>query len=528
MSSFASCAESQIIFDKNEPVINSIFKQYERVVINSIITSFGLDFIIKDRHGGDVDTIHNVRLIGTDPDMTYKNADHQHTYENLSAYNSAEYHSDMNFKAKKREAKEYFRETGSPVEDAYTGEDLYFLGRSKGANPKLNAELDHVISAKSIHIDRGRVLANISGVELANSNENLEFTNKSLNASMGEKEIPDYLNGHPEIDKETKNRMSRSYDKAKKSYEHKLAASYYMSSNFFQDVALSSGKVAIQMGLRQALGFVFTEIWFSVKEEFERIPDKFRLEEFLTIIGNGIKRGIERAKKNYKEILDKLKEGVLAGALSSITTTLCNIFFTTAKNVINIIRQTWASVVEAIKILLFNPDRLPLGERIRAAVKLLAVGASVVAGTIINEMISKSPIATVPVVGEILQTFCGTLVTGILSCTLLYFLDRSEYVQRIVIFLNSIPTTDSVVDFYKCQAAYLEEYAAQVANINVEKFREETAVFEDISVRINDYKTEGELLSSLLYMYKKYSIHIPWTGDFDSFMADKSNRLVFE
>ena len=184
MASFASCAESQIIFNKNEPVIDSIFKQYERVVVNSIITSFGLDLLINDRHGGDVDTIHNVRLIGTDTDMTYKNVDHQKNYENLSAYNSAKYHSDINFSAKKREAREYFQETGNPIEDAYAGRDLYFLGRSKGANPKLNAELDHVLSAKSIHVDRGRVLAGLSGVELANSDENLEFTNKSLNASM--------------------------------------------------------------------------------------------------------------------------------------------------------------------------------------------------------------------------------------------------------------------------------------------------------------------------------------------------------
>ena len=47
--------------EEKENVLLSIFKQYEYVVIQSIVTSFGLDFLVKDNLGGDVDTIHNVR-----------------------------------------------------------------------------------------------------------------------------------------------------------------------------------------------------------------------------------------------------------------------------------------------------------------------------------------------------------------------------------------------------------------------------------------------------------------------------------
>ena len=50
--------------------------------LESLITSFGLDFLLmKDRHGGDVDTIHNVRQIGQDEQMTYKNESNQKAYE---------------------------------------------------------------------------------------------------------------------------------------------------------------------------------------------------------------------------------------------------------------------------------------------------------------------------------------------------------------------------------------------------------------------------------------------------------------
>ena len=47
--------------DVNEDVCDGIFKQYEDVVIQSLITSFGLDMFINDKHGGEVDTVHNVR-----------------------------------------------------------------------------------------------------------------------------------------------------------------------------------------------------------------------------------------------------------------------------------------------------------------------------------------------------------------------------------------------------------------------------------------------------------------------------------
>ncbi|MFR2768279.1 MAG: hypothetical protein ACLTAI_08320 [Thomasclavelia sp.] len=39
----------------------SIWKEYESVILQKdLVTSFGLDFIVQDRHGGDVDTVHNV------------------------------------------------------------------------------------------------------------------------------------------------------------------------------------------------------------------------------------------------------------------------------------------------------------------------------------------------------------------------------------------------------------------------------------------------------------------------------------
>jgi hypothetical protein len=47
-----------------------IWASYEKVVLHGIITSFGLDFLVHDQRGGDVDTIHSVRESGIPVERT--------------------------------------------------------------------------------------------------------------------------------------------------------------------------------------------------------------------------------------------------------------------------------------------------------------------------------------------------------------------------------------------------------------------------------------------------------------------------
>lgn len=504
--------------EPEDNVMDSIFKQYERVIIESLISSFGLDFLVKDQHGGDVDTIHNVRQTGKDEDMTYKNKTNQSNYENRGEYNSCEYRSDKRYIDKNRRIKRD-KESGR-LYDTYTDERIRMNEKS---------DLDHTISAKEIHDDRGRVLAGLKGTDLANSEKNLNATNPHTNRTKKADSMDKFLDKYGnEYTDEQKANMKKSDTIARKSYEAKLAKAYYTSPQFAKDVTFAAGNVGVRMGLRQALGFVFAEMWFAVKEEFEKVGKEFDFGNLLTAIGNGIKRGFENAKRKYKELFEKFKEGAIAGALSSLTTTLCNIFFTTAKNVVKVIRQSYASIVQAGKVLFINPDNLPFGERIRAIVKMLATGASVVAGSIVVEALSKTPIAGIPIIGDIIQTFCGALVTGILSCTLLCFFDRSEIMNKLVRTLNKIHTIDTEVDYFYRQAEYFEKCAAELMSIDLDKFKEETLMYSNVMSELTESKNEEELNTLLKQALNLIGVQIPWEGDFDNFMNNKNLVLVFE
>lgn len=539
MSSFVAELNKNFEPNPNDNVFASVWNEYEKVIMKSLITSFGLDFLVHDQHGGDVDTIHNVREVGKDPNMKYKNSQNAEDYENRGAYDKVAYHSDPRYRQIVSKARKEFDESGKKVDDAYVKGEKLVPRRNSSTPREKQAQLDHVISAEEIHNDPGRVLAGLSGLDLANSESNLRFTNACLNLNMSNMSIDEYLKwckenpdkvnwngkkGEP-LPPEVEEQLRKEYARAKKDYETKLAKAYYTSPKFVKDTAIAAGSRGVEMGMRQAMGVVFIEIWMACKEEIQALPPGKDLKDMLEAVASGVKKGVEIAKSKDKEILSKFGEGFVSGALASLTTTICNIFFTTAKNLVKCIRQIYASVVEAGKVLLFNPDNLMYGDRIKTSTVILATGASVLVGTAVGELIGKTPIAGIPGVGSVVASFCSSLVSGLLSCTLLVFLDRSKFMNNVIDALNRMP---SEVNNYKEIADALERLAAKLENLDIVKFRADTEKYKAVAIKIGRAESEEEMNGLLLSAYKVFDIKIPWEGDFDSFMGNKSNRLVFE
>jgi hypothetical protein len=531
--------------EPDENVFKTVWSEYERVIVESLITSFGLDFIVGDRHGGDVDTVHNVRNVRDENgNPVFKNSTNADLYAERGEYNSDAYHKDKRYIEINRKVSE--SKKNGTLKDSYTGKEV-----ARNAD----IDLDHVVAAKEIHDDPGRVLAGLDGTDLANNEDNLKPTDKSINRSMGQKDMEDYLAkieaDRPErqaritelksketlTDKERKelNKLEKLEDidpdkmreenrKAREAYNKKIDRAYYTSSRFIKDTAKAAGKRGTQMGVRQAMGFVFTEIWFCAKAELQSLPSGSSLKEILQAVGRGVKKGFENAKLKYKELIAHFLEGLGAGVLSSLTTTICNIFFTTAKNLVKCIRQVYASVIQAGKVLLFNPDNLRLGDRIKTATVIMATGASVLVGTAVGELVRSTPVGQIPVLGEIVPAFCSTLVSGLISCSLLIFLDRSKFMNKVISKLNAIP---SEVNNYAEIAAAMEALAAKLAQLDIDKFRKDTEQFQDAANRIADAEDDIQLNSILVSVYDTLGIKIPWEGEFDTFMGNKSNHLVF-
>ncbi|UUF29166.1 hypothetical protein NQB68_04300 [Escherichia coli] len=156
--------------------------------------------------------------------------------------------------------------------------------------------LDHIISAKEIHDDPGRILAERDGTELANDASNLAFTHESLNkskkadsmdafictlqknredtlrqiaelesqATLTEKEKKRLISLRKKADADTE-RMERADKYAREKYETTINQSYYLSSKFATAVASASLNSGFRMGTRQMLGLILAEIWFETE-----------------------------------------------------------------------------------------------------------------------------------------------------------------------------------------------------------------------------------------------------------------------
>lgn len=540
-------------YNEQEPnVFRDIISEYEKVVVKSIITSFGLDFLLfNDRRGGDVDTIHTAR----DGNVTdYANKKNQSDYDNHGEYDkkmSGKYHSSELYKTKNAKVSEA-KKNGN-LDDAYTG---------KRVKRNADMDLDHEISAKEIHDDPGRILAELDGIELANADSNLNPTDRSINRSMGKKTITEFIdylektkderankinelrNKSNLSDKERKelnklekldeidiNKLKKADKKARAEYEGKIN-SYYTSKKFMKDVANASLKSGAKLGLRQALGTIFMELWITIREDMprviEQLKDNFELGKLFNELGEILKKAFERIKIKYKEIISSFKDGAIAGILSTISATIINIFFTTAKFIGRILRTSWASIVEAIKIIVLNPDNLGYGDQIKAVTKIVSTCIAVICGSLIEEAITNA-IPVIPIVSEVLPTFIGTMVTGIMSVSFIYFIDNSKTVKKIVDFLNQF--TDKIelaLQYYKEANRVLNNYVAKLVSIDIESFEKEIENIQEINVMLNNTTNEDELSDTLYKILSKRGIKLQFTNfeEFDDFMKDKDSILI--
>lgn len=506
---------------ENKSVFSEMWDSYKRTILHSIVTSFGLDFVIRDQNGGDVDTIHGVRETGQ-----YKNVQNANDYANRGDYDSKAYHDNNDYYREfKRDAKSKFE-----LDDAYFPNNKVYYGKASylREQPFKQASLDHTISAKEIHDDPGRVMAGLDGPELANQEYNYAFTNASTNSSMGDKTIEEYIQWREEhgdpLPPEAIKAMREKDSAARKEYERKVNEAYYTSDRFIIDASKAATKLGIRMGLRQAIGFVFLEIWFACEKEVKSLPSGVSFGDCLKAIRIGIQKGIESAKAKYQEILKQFGEGFISGAVASLGTTLINVFITTDRNMVRYIRQISVVVIQTGNILLINPDDLRLGDQLKAATVSVVTGASVLVGTLVGNQIVKTPLGQNEKIGIVVQNFCSALVCGLLSCTILVLIDRSQFMRNMVTRMNQYCNQNR--SLRETSEAFIQ-MAAEINQYDISEFQDDVSRFGECISKILS-ANDDDLNAELLETYREFDIPLPWEGDFDDFMGNKNNRLVFE
>lgn len=84
------------------------------------------------------------------------------------------------------------------------------------------------------------------------------------------------------------------------------------------------------------------------------------------------------------------------------------------------------------------------------------------------------------------------------------------------------------LDAYKRITEALHSYLEQLQRIDAEAFRKETQQFARLASYTGRVLDEQQLNTALKMCMSDLGINLPWEGDFDTFMQEKSHHLVFE
>lgn len=529
--------------------------ELEKTVVQSLTTSFGLDFLlIEDKKGGDVDTVHNARK------GIYATEKEQQKYLNRKEYDSEKYHSHDNYKKVNKRNSE-LKENGELV-DAYTG---------KTVNKDESMDLDHVVSAKTIHDDAGVYLAELNGADVANIDQNLKSTKSSVNRSKKTDDMDAYLEKIPQkienkekeiqkykdqlnqlnpntpedrhkiekLNKKIKNgekyiddhknidhqKAKEKAEQAKKEIDRKINQAYYTSTKFLKNTALQAGKKGLLTGTRQALGLVLAELWFELREQIPKIYQKcknnFTLDAFLKEVSQTLQNIWERLKIRFKDLITAFKDGVLGGILSSLTTTFMNIFVTSTKLIGKMIREMWNSLVGVIKLVFFNPNNLQAGELLKEVLRLLGLGVSTLLGTMLEAKLKT--VITFPF-GEEIAAFLSALATGVLNLGFVYFLEHSAIANKVWDYLNkfSIDPSTLALDRMREINAELDRYLTELSKIEFNLNPMELKTFADQLLATNSELERSIILKEEII---RRNIEIPFESGNIASVRDFLKRI---
>lgn len=510
-----------------------VLKEFEKTVLEKLVQSFGLDFILlNDKLGGEVDTIHNVRQ------GIFATKKEKEKYQNRSKYDSHQYHGDQRYIQYNKHLSE-LKKQGN-LTDGYT---------YKQFDPNNIINLDHIISANEIHNDPARILAEQNGVELANDKSNFAPTHQAINKAKNASKMSDFVESmdkrvaykKEELQKikeklkdnslsinekqklENKERNAEEYikafeaadkkqmlekdKKAREIYNTKINFAYYSSSKFFKNTAKEAGKKGLLMGGRQAIGMIIAEIWFELKEKlpliYKEIKDNFKLEKFLERVKETLENIFERVKARFNDLINSFKNGILSGIISSLHTTVMNIFTTSTKMVGKLIREMWDTLVQTAKVAFFNPDNLATGDLLKEILKLISFGISTLIGTIINSQLQtylKIPF------GEEISMFLSGLVSGVLMLGFTYFLSYSQVMNKIWDYLNSFKTRyEKMIEHMKQINLELDRYLMELSKL---EFNLNTDELSRFSTSLSQTNNELERKVLLIQEIEKRGIDL--------------------
>lgn len=403
--------------------------------IETVTSQFGLaSLFITAQDGGSVTTTHNFEkgITANERDQqAYQNMQNNQSKDWQEVRKQSGYEKDF----PKRRKQDF--QNNDKIYDAYTGKEL----------PKdKSTQLDHIVPVKEIEQNSAAhlFLSEEERAAMATDPKNTAYTNNSINQSKGEQSMEDFLD--KKVKGQAKNNAERfDIDKEKAKQADKIARQHIESTidlatfkKYSTEVLATGGKDAVKMLGTQTIGMIFREIIQGTMIELRATFDN-KGSESLKDIFVRFKQRIQKIWHDLKENLGSILKGSIGSGItaffSNIVVFVINLFATTLKRIVSMIRAGFVSLVQAVKILVNPPVDMPKEEVHYQALKILTTGLigalSLGLTAAIDNLLKPIPGMQLPVpfsdgrtVSDAIAVTVSALIGGILSTIALYWMDK--------------------------------------------------------------------------------------------------------
>lgn len=426
---------------KNEPDfkkkrLEQLFEECQQQVIGNIIGPFGLSTaMFTDKDGGNVTTLHNFER---DDDRYVVTASDKALYaHSKSDYDRSQYELDQD---KWDEKRQRFIQDGV---DGYTGGSIEADGKIEHKGMRVGAELDHVTSVSEVHrtaknhLALGKVASDgsvdVSKItEMVNHDANLVMTHKPGNASKSDHDLTEWAykkrpDGKSNMEHHglDEARVRNKDEQSKQHIDGTVNAALLKKQA--TELLATGGNQAMQMGLRQSMGLLLTELVNGLFNEIKQLI-KYGVEAGKSLIEDVIarlKRVAQRVSSRFKDAMKAFFEGGLSGFISNLLTFLINNLISTAKKFVRMIREGLIGLYKGLKMIFFPPENMTHSEALQAGLKILSATVMVAAGILLEESLAVF-LSTFPILQPIASMLTAVLigiVTGVLTALLAYQID---------------------------------------------------------------------------------------------------------
>lgn len=418
-------------------LLNELEKEFDQARVNELMTKAQRDIVLAiagplglgkalavyDKQGGNVTTIHNAQQ------GIYANVDER--------YNRDDYDKGVNSQGKKfsGDSKNSVGATFTKgqldskdqLTDGYTGETVM----GKHTSP------DHIVPLNSYHKNGGYMQSKTQRADFATDTENLTSTQRSINQSMSDEDKLDWLdkksNGrtvsneeHFGIDRE---RLEAAVERGQAAADRHGPSAAEKAAFYSTHAAQTGMAEGLKMGAQQAFGMLMVELFSNALDEIKDLYRNGReSDSLLAELGKRLKRVGEKVAAKWEHMVESFSGGFISGFISNAVTVLINLFVTTGKRAVRMIREGIFSLLKALKTFLFPPKEMTFAQAAHEALKLLAAGGVVVGGVALEEAMEKL-ILSVPLFAPIAGMLTAVLVgaaTALSMTFVCYLLDKLD------------------------------------------------------------------------------------------------------